>query len=58
MTSGSRDEPLRARHFLLADSVSLKTIARQATRLPLPRVFFWRCFTVEKTLSIGLLVLK
>ena len=40
MTSRIKDEPFSARHFLLADSVSLKTMARQATRLPLPRVFF------------------
>ena len=58
MTWGMIVDPLSSRHFLAADSMSLKTIVRQANREPLPLVLRWRCLTVANVDSIGLVVRK
>ncbi len=54
MTSGSHFAPLSNRQLLAADSHSLNTIAKHATRLPLPFVRQWRSRTVANVLSMGL----
>ena len=56
MTSGSSLAPFSVRHLRAADSHSLNTIARHATRLPLPFVRRCRSRTVANVLSIGFLV--
>jgi len=54
--SRSLDEPFKPRHPLDALPISLKTIVRHATRLPLPFVFTVRSRTVANVDSIGLVV--
>jgi hypothetical protein len=49
-------DPFNARQRFDALSISLKTIVRQATRLPLPFVFTVRSRTVANVDSIGLVV--
>lgn len=56
ITSGKSWEPLRSRHFLDADCISLKTMVRQARREPLPLVRRCLSRTVANVLSIGLVV--
>src|SRR5262249_32146999 len=56
MTSASSGEPFNDRQLFDALSISLKTIARHADRLPFPLVLSCLSRTVENTLSIGLVV--
>jgi hypothetical protein len=56
MTSANSGEPLKDRKPYDAASLSLKTIARHAARLPSPLVLSHLSRTVENTLSIGLVV--
>jgi hypothetical protein len=56
MTSASSGEPFNDRQPFDAASISLETIARHAARLPFPLVLSCLSRTVEKTLSIGLVV--
>jgi hypothetical protein len=55
-TSWSSGEPLSSLHRLAADSMSLKTMVRQAVRLSLPLVRLCRKRTVANVLSIRLCV--
>src|SRR5512135_2776006 len=54
--SASSGEPFNERQPFDALSISLNTIVRHATRLPLPFVLSCRSRTVENTLSIGFVV--
>jgi hypothetical protein len=56
MTARRRGDPFNDRQLRDALSISLKTMVRQATRLPLPLVFAVRSRTVAKVDSIGLVV--
>jgi hypothetical protein len=57
MTSASSGEPFNDRQPFDAASISLKTVARHAARLPIPFVLSCLGRTVANTLSIGLVVL-
>lgn len=56
MTSWMSAGPLRTRQVLLPYSASLKIIGRHAARVPMPLVLSVLSRTVEKTLSMGLVV--
>jgi hypothetical protein len=49
---GQDARPLSVRHFFPTDIISLQTIVRQATRLPLPFAFLVRHRPVSEVLAI------